>query len=173
MKTKDHTQPAEPLFYRIYRFPVGVIYLVGDKCTLKEVCFELPGEHATLPDAVQKGSTPPLAAAVDFLRSYFNGMEGPVPCLDLTGCTEKQKRVYRELMKIGFGKTISYTQLAELAGIPRGARFIGNTMAKNPLPVFIPCHRVIKADGSTGNFSGGVGLKEYLLAHEKAIASDR
>lgn len=152
---------------------MGVIYLVGDKCKLKEVCFELPGEHTALPDAVLKGSTPPLEAAVDFLRCYFKGVEGPMPRLDLTGCTEKQKRVYRELMKIGFGKTVSYIKLAELAGIPRGARFVGNAMAKNPLPVFIPCHRVIKADGSTGNFSGGVGLKEYLLAHEKALTSDR
>jgi O-6-methylguanine DNA methyltransferase len=64
------------------------------------------------------------------------------------------------------GTTVSYGELASMSGIPGGARFIGNCMAKNRFPVLIPCHRVIKSDGSIGNFSGGVEVKEFLLDHE-------
>lgn len=87
--------------------------------------------------------------------------------LDLSGYTENEIRVYRELVKVAPGKTISYGELAERSGIPRGARFAGNTMAKNLFPVIVPCHRVIKTDGSMGNYSGGVHVKRVLLDHEK------
>lgn len=87
--------------------------------------------------------------------------------LDLSGYTENEIRIYRELVKVAPGKTISYGELAEKSGIARGARFAGNVMAKNPFPVLIPCHRVIKSDGSMGNYSGGVHVKRMLLDHEK------
>lgn len=87
--------------------------------------------------------------------------------LDLSGYTENEVRVYRELVKVAPGKTISYGTLAGKSGIERGARFAGNVMAKNRFPVIIPCHRVIKGDGSMGNYSGGVSIKRMLLDHER------
>jgi len=69
-------------------------------------------------------------------------------------------------MSVPFGRTLSYAELASRAGFAGGARFVGNCMAKNDFPVFIPCHRVIRSDGSVGNFSGGEGIKELLLGFE-------
>ena len=89
--------------------------------------------------------------------------------LDMEGYTEKEVDVYRELIKVDAGRTISYGELAAKSGIPAGARFIGNAMAKNRFPVIVPCHRVIKSDGSMGNYSGGVELKEKLLRHQSRI----
>lgn len=85
---------------------------------------------------------------------------------DLGMFTLKEVLVYVELTKVLFGDTISYKSLAARAGVPSGARFVGNTMAKNVFPVLIPCHRVIKSDGSIGRYSGGKGIKNFLLEHE-------
>jgi len=69
------------------------------------------------------------------------------------------------------GKTITYSQLAEKAGLPKAARAVGNILAKNLLPLIIPCHRVIRADGKIGNFSapGGGKMKKKMLEHEKGL----
>ena len=69
------------------------------------------------------------------------------------------------------GKTITYSQLAKKAGFPKAARAVGNVLAKNPLPLLIPCHRVIRADGKIGNFSapGGSKMKKKMLEHEKLL----
>ncbi len=97
---------------------------------------------------------------VDFRRTKV--------CFD--GLTEFQQGVLTTLRNVTYGKTISYGELAKLSGCPRGARAIGTVMAKNPLPLIIPCHRVIKSDGSLGYFSGagGVHTKQKMLTLEKS-----
>ena len=77
--------------------------------------------------------------------------------------------MYSALVTIPFGATVTYGALAAMSGIPRGARFVGTTMAKNIFPIFIPCHRVILATGAMGNYTGGVDIKESLLRHEGAL----
>ena len=69
--------------------------------------------------------------------------------------------------EIGFGQTVTYSQLAALSGNGNAPRAVGNAMKNNCVPLIIPCHRVIKADGKIGNFSGGKTIKEWLLKHEK------
>lgn len=86
--------------------------------------------------------------------------------LDASGYTDRQLRVYTELLNVPAGETISYGALAAKSGIPRGGRFVGNAMAGNRFPVIVPCHRVIKSSGAMGNFSGGVDIKRKLLNHE-------
>lgn len=88
--------------------------------------------------------------------------------VDLSGASDFSRHVLRSCCKIPTGQTISYSQLASLADRPRAARAIGNIMAKNPVPLIIPCHRVIRSDGSLGGYSGsgGVILKQRLLEHE-------
>jgi O-6-methylguanine DNA methyltransferase len=78
------------------------------------------------------------------------------------------RKVLRTCMKIPAGKTVSYSQLASMAGNPRASRAVGSALAKNPVPLIIPCHRVIHSDGSLGNFSaiGGTGTKKKLIALE-------
>jgi methylated-DNA-[protein]-cysteine S-methyltransferase len=89
--------------------------------------------------------------------------------LDLSYLTPFQKRVVEHCRKIGYGRTRSYGELAELAGSPRAARAVGSTMAANRFPLIVPCHRVINSDGSPGNYSAldGPRTKVRLLALER------
>lgn len=114
--------------------------------------------------------TQPIA---DRLVRYFSGepIDIPWPVMDLSRHTPGQQAVYRAVAGIPYGQTASYGQVAKMANLPRAARFVGTTMANNPYPVFIPCHRVIKSDGSIGGFGGGrigVDLKRRMLALEGA-----
>lgn len=95
-------------------------------------------------------------------RKDFNDLE-----LNLSDFTEKERLVLNNLRHIGFGETKSYKTLAEKCGIPKSARFVGNVCAKNPFPLLIPCHRVIRANGSIGGYSGGRSVKKMLLDFEK------
>ncbi|KFZ57285.1 Methylated-DNA--protein-cysteine methyltransferase, partial [Podiceps cristatus] len=69
------------------------------------------------------------------------------------------------LRDVKFGEAVSYKQLAELAGNSRAARAVGGAMRSNPIPILIPCHRVIRSSGQTGNYGGGNLMKEWLLSH--------
>lgn len=81
--------------------------------------------------------------------------------------TEFRKKVFVELMKVGFGETVSYGELARRIGNPKGARAIGNAMNHNPCMIVVPCHRVIGSNGSLVGFAGGLELKQRLLDLEK------
>ncbi len=105
----------------------------------------------------------------DRLRHYFVGQ--PVVFkdgIDLTGTTEFQRQVYEAACQIPYGETKSYGQLAEEIGRPGAARAVGQALGANPVPILIPCHRVVAADGGLGGFSGGIKTKEKLLAMEKS-----
>jgi O-6-methylguanine DNA methyltransferase len=82
--------------------------------------------------------------------------------------TAFQMKVWKGITKIPFGKTMTYGEVAVMTGCPGGSRAIGQTMARNPLPLIFPCHRVTAA-GGLGGFSGGLELKRYLLNREKAL----
>jgi O-6-methylguanine DNA methyltransferase len=82
--------------------------------------------------------------------------------------TTFQRRVLKEVAKIPFGKTLSYGEVARRIGKPQGARAVGSALHRNPIPLVIPCHRVIGSDGSLVGFGGGVHLKAYLLDFEGA-----
>ena len=106
------------------------------------------------------------------LKEYFAGTrkQFDVP-LDITVGTDFQKKVWKSLQKIPFGKMISYKQLAVKTGRPNAYRAAGSANGKNPLAVIIPCHRVINADGSIGGFSCGVEIKYILLELEKKYSA--
>ena len=104
--------------------------------------------------------------------AYFEGTYvnfNPNIPIVLDGFSQFAGRVLTACRKISFGQTISYGQLAQKAGSPTAARAVGRVMAKNPLPLIIPCHRVIRSDGRIGGFSaqGGVKLKNTLLRFEQ------
>lgn len=113
---------------------------------------------------------PKAAAIAATLARYFNGarIDIPWPAMDLARFTPSQQAVYRTVATIPYGETSSYGQVARMAGLPRAARFVGTTMARNPYPVFIPCHRVVRSDGTPGGFGGGEALKQRMLALEAA-----
>ena len=85
--------------------------------------------------------------------------------------SEWQKAVWTELTRIPFGETRSYGEIADAMGHPGAARAVGSANARNVLPVVVPCHRVIAADGTLGGFNGGLHLKERLLEHEQTMLS--
>ncbi|MCX8066002.1 MAG: methylated-DNA--[protein]-cysteine S-methyltransferase [Candidatus Hydrogenedentes bacterium] len=103
------------------------------------------------------------------LDRYFSGINedfSDIP-LDLTGASEFQLRVWDALRKISFGKTCTYAELAVRAGFPpRYARAVGFALGRNPIPIIIPCHRVLPATGGLGSFSAGVEWKRRLLQIE-------
>ncbi len=89
-----------------------------------------------------------------------------LPPLDLTVGTTFQQRVWAQLRKIKPGQTSSYGELARLVGKPGAARAVGGACGANPIPVLVPCHRVLAANGKLGGFSGGLNWKRLLLARE-------
>lgn len=109
-----------------------------------------------------------ISAAITELDEYFQGerQSFDIP-LHITG-TEFQQRVRHELTNIPYGSTISYSELADRIGIPQGFRSVASAVASNPLSIFIPCHRVIGADGSLKGYAGGLYNKQALLNLELA-----
>lgn len=110
---------------------------------------------------------------ISTLGRYFNGEKVRFDYQqDYGRATEFERQVYDTLKSLSYGETVTYKELAERCGRPRAARAVGNAMAKNPIPIVVPCHRVLKSDGSIGGWSGKRGWKERLLALE-GIQPDR
>ena len=108
-----------------------------------------------------------LADAADQLREYFAGKRRTFDLdVDLTGTTEFQRAVLTAVRDVAYGETITYGELAEELGRSGGARAVGGALGENPVPVVIPCHRVVRADGGAGGYTAGVGYKEQLLELE-------
>jgi len=115
-----------------------------------------------------------LETWVEALESYFRGerlswSEDEVPLHDL-GVGRFEEAVYSALVLVPAATTVSYGELAAMAGHPRAARAVGNAMASNPVPIVIPCHRVIRADGTLGRYGRDPAWKERLLQHERRFA---
>lgn len=101
------------------------------------------------------------------LEGYFSGRSKEFDLeVDLTGLTPFQKRVLRIVETIPYGETRTYRQVAEAAGCPKGARAVGQVMAVNPVPIIIPCHRVVASGGFLGGYTGGLEMKTRLLELE-------
>jgi O-6-methylguanine DNA methyltransferase len=123
-------------------------------------------------DRADGDALPPFGVAHSIAQSVIAYLDGTSTKIDvpyqLTG-SPFEVAVYRALMNVPYGQTIAYGELAKRAGYEGAARAVGSAMRKNPLPLLVPCHRVIKADGSLGEFTGGVALKKRLLAIESTI----
>ena len=105
------------------------------------------------------------------LRIYFGAHKVNFPDeLDLSGATPFQRQAWEITRLIPYGETRSYTWVAEQIGKPGAVRAVGQALARNPLPVIIPCHRVVASDGRLGGYSGGVEMKKYLLYLEASAS---
>jgi len=151
--------------------PIGRLMLTSDGTALTGLYMNLyRNKPSKLPglgdDWIQNATIDPLPAAARQLKEYFAGKrrEFDLP-LRMEG-TGFQQRVWRELTKIPFGETRSYGQLAKRLNNPNGSRAVGLANGRNPIAIFVPCHRVIGADGSLTGFGGGLDRKEWLLTHE-------
>ena len=106
-------------------------------------------------------------------RQKFESQNFKFDLNKVEGLTDFQKKIYKELVKIPAGKTVSYLELGRRAGYKNASRAVGSAMAKNKLVLFVPCHRVVKSNGGLGNFSGcgGSSTKQKLLALEEKKGS--
>ncbi len=105
------------------------------------------------------------------LRIYFGGHKATFPDeLDLSRATTFQREVWEITRLIPYGETKSYTWVAEQIGKPRAVRAVGQALGKNPLPIIVPCHRVLNIDGKLGGYNGGVEMKRYLLFLEASAS---
>ena len=125
----------------------------------------------------QKGSHEPARTVSRSIRDYFKGQPleiewPPWLWMDLEALTPLQQSVLQETAKIPYGKQKSYREIAEAIGHPRAFRFVGSALARNPLPLLIPCHRVIRSDGMPGQFGGGMPLKQALIDMERRNAQN-
>jgi methylated-DNA-[protein]-cysteine S-methyltransferase len=140
--------------------------LVTSDCGLRAIDFDL-----TRPvEGSRYGIHPIATEAVSQLRAYFAGQlrRFDLP-LDMRG-TDFQLRVWRELERIPYGETRSYLEIAEAIGAPRAVRAVGAANGANPIPIVVPCHRVIGSSGKLVGYGGGLPLKKRLLQLEGALA---
>ncbi|MFT5531351.1 MAG: methylated-DNA-[protein]-cysteine S-methyltransferase [Candidatus Poriferisodalaceae bacterium] len=124
-------------------------------------------EHEVINERVE-----PVAAAFE---RYFRGEREAVAELDVDLClvgTEFRREVLGELHRLPVGTSTTYGQLGAAVGRPKGAQAVGGAVGANPIPIVIPCHRVLAADGSLGGFSGGLPAKRWLLANEGVAVPD-
>jgi methylated-DNA-[protein]-cysteine S-methyltransferase len=151
--------------YTTIESPIGPLMLAGEEGGLRLVHFAT-GRRPKSPQRNWIEDKAPFKEVVRQLEAYFEGKlkEFDVP-LVLDG-TEFQLLVWRSLRKIPYGETISYGQLARRIGSPEAARAVGLANGSNPIPIIIPCHRVIGSNGDLTGFGGGLPLKKKLLALE-------
>jgi methylated-DNA-[protein]-cysteine S-methyltransferase len=151
--------------------PVGPLKLYFSDQGLTALVFV--GEDASPgseQDAPPKHLQQCIETAKRELMAYFEGAHTDFAgiALDPQG-TPFQRRVWRELQRIPRGQAISYKELAQRIGNPKASRAVGQANGRNPIPLIIPCHRVINADGGLGGFSSGLDRKRWLLRHEGAL----
>ena len=130
--------------------------------------------HQLLGDSVNYATWSPrrFEGLMERFRAYFSGHKAAFPDrLDLSGATSFQREVWEITRLIPYGETRSYTWVAEQIKKPKAMRAVGQALARNPLPVIVPCHRVLNADGKLGGYSGGVEMKRQLLFLEASASS--
>jgi methylated-DNA-[protein]-cysteine S-methyltransferase len=148
--------------------PIGYLRIIERDGAITAIEFSPFREHDGRPRGDRDDTRPVLAEAVRQLRSYFDHdlKEFDLP-LD-PGGSEFQKSVWGQLLKIGYGDTASYGQIAKRLGKSNAAsRAVGLANGSNPIPIVIPCHRVIGADGTLTGYAGGIERKQTLLEIEQ------
>jgi methylated-DNA-[protein]-cysteine S-methyltransferase len=171
---------AAGVVYRIFDTARGPAAVAGGPAGLRTVL--LPGADAErlrarlrrlFPGAAEDARG--LAEAVRAVRGYFltGRLSTGSPRLDLSGVGPFRSAVYAALRRIPRGRTVTYAELARRIGRPGAHRSVGTALSRNPLPLFVPCHRVVRRDGGLGGFTadGGLALKEAMLRLEGALPS--
>jgi len=154
------------MYCQVIDTPIGELLLAGTDEALLQVHFH-GGRDSIEPRLEWERNDKPFREAVRQLTAYF---AGKLEVFDLPlrpEGTEFQRTVWRALREIPYGETWSYGELARHIGRPRAMRAVGAANGRNPIPIIIPCHRVIGADGSLTGFGGGLPIKKKLLELER------
>lgn len=139
--------------------PLGIAKIVGDEKGITEISAKDSGEISSkIPEILQD--------AVTQIQDYFDGKRTDFNLKLNPKGTDFQQKVWKELLQIPFGKTISYLDMAKKLGDPKVIRAAASANGKNPIWIVVPCHRVIGTDGSLTGYAGGLWRKKWLLEHE-------
>ena len=143
--------------------PVGILQLVSNEKHLLELNWQCA--HRQL--STSNHTVAILTAAADELSQFFSGARRNFSVPLQPHGTGFQLSVWSELQKVGWGETCTYREIAERLGKPKGFRAVGGAVGRNPIPIFIPCHRIVGANGALTGFSGGLDNKQILLGCEE------
>lgn len=151
--------------YYIYETVIGNIAIIDEDSKLDEIILNSNNNH-NFNNYIKK-ETKLIKKVIKELNEYFNGLRKTfdIP-LNING-TPFQKKVYDTLLKIDYGKKLSYSKVAQMIKSPKASRAVGNANNKNKIPIIIPCHRVIAKDGSLSGFGAGINIKKFLLELEE------
>ena len=163
---------SQTLTYDVVQSPIGRLILASDGTALVGV-WMANASPTDVTWARLKGDDDILAQARTELAEYFDGRRRSFDVPLAPNGTEFQRSVWAALTEIPFGTTISYANLARRVGNETAVRAVGAANGRNPIPVIVPCHRVIGSDGSLTGFGGGLPRKKWLLQHEKALPEEQ
>ncbi len=151
--------------------PIGTLRLFADDEAL--VTVEFPGGAGPQAAARSASGHPVLDRALRQLREYFEGQRTTFHLPLRAAGTPFQRQVWAALSGIPYGETRSYADIAAEVGRPRAVRAVGAANGRNPLPIVVPCHRVVGSNGSLTGFGGGLPTKAWLLRHERIVVASR
>lgn len=152
--------------------PVGPLLLVAGEDGLREIRFGGGRGHEAASEDLASGEAEVLDEARAQLGAYFEGRLRDFDLLLAPRGAPFELRVWQALLEIPYGTTCSYSDLARRLGSPGASRAVGAANGRNPLPIVVPCHRVIGADGSLTGYGGGLETKRYLLRLEGVLQAD-
>ena len=158
------------MWFDEFKTPIGMLKIAVDQKILRYVLFE-KNKHKPLRVLDWKKDRSVTRVAREQLLQYFSGERNEFELeISLEG-TEFQRRTWQMLANIPYGQTWSYAELAKRVDSPKAMRAVGAANGRNPLPIILPCHRVIGGNGSLTGFGGGLPVKQWLLEHESRLGT--
>lgn len=153
-------------YYSTLNSPVGELLLIGTTKYLTEILFENSWNETDILDLVRDDSL--FTEAIRQLNEYFAGKRKDFSLPLQPKGTNFQQKVWQKLQRIPYGTTTNYGEIAKRIDNPKGSRAVGLANGKNPIPIIIPCHRVIGKNGKLTGFGGGLDVKRQLLDLEQS-----
>ena len=149
--------------------PIGILELKAEFNFISRIKFREGDSLQLCKESKKVGDSTTLTEASKQIDEYFNGTRKLFEIPFKLNVPPFYRKVLLEVQKVKYGDVASYGKIAQMAGSNKAARVVGTANAKNPLPIIIPCHRVISSDGNVGGYSGGLNRKLFLLNHESSL----
>lgn len=156
------------LVIHYYKTPIGITKIIGDDTGIQSISIMDDSKDIYPKSEISKGPKC-LHDCITQLEEYFSGKRTEFDLKLNPKGTDFQKKVWKELLNIPFGKTRTYLEQTKKIGDPKAIRAVASANGKNPLWIVIPCHRIIGSDGSLTGYAGGVWRKKWLLEHESPV----
>jgi methylated-DNA-[protein]-cysteine S-methyltransferase len=161
------------MYYTTFDTPIGELLVAGDAGALTRIDLPRPdGSRHSAPSGLTADAAP-LRPALEQLDAYFSGELTEFALPLAPAGTAFQQRVWSALQSVPFGRTASYGQVAKTVGRPGAARAVGLANNRNPIPLIIPCHRIVGSNGNLVGYGGGLACKRWLLEHERRVLRQR